>query len=79
MNLFGFKKEGGKAVIYIHNCIGCGACIARCNKGALGYYEIGNERFAKLLHPDRCTGCGKCAKVCENDAIEITNLIPCRI
>lgn len=79
MNLFGLKKEKGKAIIHIHNCVGCGKCISACMRGAIGFYYIGNERFAKVLSPNDCTGCGRCRKACDNDAVEITNLIPCNI
>lgn len=76
---FNKNKEKGKAVIYIHNCIGCGNCVRKCRNDALGIYSIGNEQFAKLINPSNCTGCGKCQRVCEYDAIEISQLIPCQI
>lgn len=45
-------------------CIGCGACEAECNSGAIseanGVYQI---------DPDKCTDCGACFDVCPNGAI----------
>lgn len=71
--MFGIRKKlkKGKAVIYINNCIGCGECIDACKKNAIGFYELIDGKYAKIINPERCTGCGRCLRVCENEAIEI--------
>lgn len=73
--MFGLgRKEKGnnrKAIIYINDCSGCGDCIQVCRKNAIGFYELSDGKYAKLVNPERCTGCGKCIRVCENKAIEI--------
>ncbi len=52
-------------------CTGCGACIAACPTGALGW----QEGQAALLTPDRCTYCAACEDLCPADAIELPYLI----
>ena len=74
--MFNWKKNKGKAMIYIEDCIGCGACADACCYEAIGFIYIQNERYAKLLQPDQCTGCGRCARVCSTDTIVMQELIP---
>lgn len=76
LNLFKPREDRGKAVVYIHQCVGCGNCVDTCRRSALELYEIKGERFARLVYPGLCSGCGKCRKVCEEGAIEITRLTP---
>ena len=65
------NENTGKAMIYIEDCKACGDCIRKCRHSAIGFIEISNEKFARLLYPERCTGCGKCVRVCDYGAIEI--------
>jgi len=55
------------AEINIKECIGCGACIRKCKKGAL---SMGPDGFP-VVDRTLCTGCGKCMKVRPADCIEI--------
>lgn len=71
------KEDPGKAVIYINDCRGCGKCIQRCRREALGFTEINGERYARLQYPERCVGCGKCVYVCDYGAIDILNVSLC--
>ena len=48
-----------QAVVKAMECVGCGVCIARCNKGAL-MLEQGHIRIL----PDRCIHCGDCIEPC---------------
>ena len=48
-------------------CIGCGACAAACQEGAIGMVN----GKAKLLRDDYCDGLGNCLPVCPTDAISI--------
>ncbi len=41
-------------------CIGCGACLEVCPRGA---HEVG-PHGDRVFHRDRCTACGACAAVC---------------
>lgn len=50
-------------------CIGCRACLALCQFGAIGYSV--NRRKA-FIDPVRCYGCGICRTVCEQQAIELS-------
>ena len=73
------RENPGKAMIYIEDCRACGECIRKCRRDALGFVEINNERFARLIRPDQCVGCGKCAKVCDYGAIDILSSALCAI
>ncbi|MDL2322965.1 4Fe-4S dicluster domain-containing protein [Bacteroidales bacterium OttesenSCG-928-A17] len=73
------KEDRGKAIIYIEDCVACGACVQRCRRDAIGFVEIHNEKYARLIYPEQCTGCGNCVKVCDYGAIEIVNVSLCRI
>lgn len=69
--MFKIQQAKSKAMIYINNCVGCGECIKACSKNIIGFYELVDGYYAKLLNPEMCTGCGRCLRVCENEAIEI--------
>ena len=51
-------------------CIGCGACIRKCKKGALSMGPDGIPVVDKAL----CTGCGKCMKARPADCINIIKI-----
>lgn len=58
------------AEINIKECIGCGACIRKCKKGALSMGPDGYPVVDRAL----CTGCGKCMKARPADCIDIIKL-----
>lgn len=47
-------------------CVGCGACISRCQMEAL----IMEEEKASLIQ-DYCMGCGNCVSACPSDALSM--------
>lgn len=49
-------------------CEGCGACVARCNNGALYLSEQNGQ--AKVAQ-ERCVLCGYCASVCPQFCIKV--------
>ncbi|MBC2716560.1 MAG: 4Fe-4S binding protein [Desulfobacteraceae bacterium] len=55
------------AVIDDETCIGCEACIDRCQMNALTMNE---EELAKV-NQDRCIGCGLCVTTCPSDSIAL--------
>lgn len=52
-------------------CNGCGACIAQCPTGALGW----QSGKAALLHPDQCSYCAACESICPVNAIALPYLV----
>lgn len=48
----------------VEDCVGCGACMARCREGAI---SAGADRKA-IYHPERCLLCGDCIKTCPTGA-----------
>lgn len=64
-------------------CVGCGACMPVCQKGAIAIGSATPDPAANgpiannaggIAHTDRtlCTGCGACASACLRDARHIT-------
>lgn len=47
-------------------CVGCGACVEVCPKGAHAF----SEGVHRVVRRD-CEGCGRCAEVCLRDALEL--------
>ncbi len=45
--------------IFADRCIGCGACIERCEHNAHELTSAGH-----VYHRDRCVACGRCAETC---------------
>ncbi len=55
------------AVIDEEECVGCEACIDRCQMGALTM----NDDEKAVVNKDRCIGCGLCVTTCPSEAIEL--------
>jgi electron transport complex protein RnfB len=55
------------AVIDEEECVGCEACIDRCQMGALTM----NDDEKAIVSKDRCIGCGLCVTTCPSEAIEL--------
>ncbi|MGD9974172.1 MAG: 4Fe-4S binding protein [Desulfatirhabdiaceae bacterium] len=55
------------AQIDTESCVGCGACIDRCQMHALTL----NDREEAEINPDRCIGCGLCVTTCPSDALSL--------
>jgi heterodisulfide reductase subunit A len=51
-------------------CISCGACIAACTYGAIGFYESPHGRKARVT-PVLCKGDGLCNAKCPTGAISL--------
>ncbi len=49
-------------------CIGCRACMAACNFGAMRY-SLANKKVD--IEAEKCYGCGICRAYCTKDAIEL--------
>ena len=55
------------AAIDEEECVGCEACIDRCQMGALTM----NDDEKAIVNKDRCIGCGLCVTTCPSDAIAL--------
>jgi len=55
------------AVINEDECVGCEACLERCQMGALTM----NEDEKAQVNRDRCIGCGLCVTTCPSEAIAL--------
>lgn len=55
------------AVIDEEECVGCEACIDRCQMGALTM----NDDEKAVVDKDRCIGCGLCVTTCPSEAIAL--------
>lgn len=56
------------AVVDPEKCIGCRACVERCQFDALYYNE---ESKKIMIDPKKCFGCGICREPCPKDAISL--------
>lgn len=45
-------------------CTGCGACIARCPKRAIGFYEDNEGVRYPIVNEELCVDCKQCDEVC---------------
>lgn len=69
----GFASKGGKMAMHMGvkprirrwKCRRCGACLARCNEGAI---TIGDHPH---IDHEKCVGCGACFSICPHHAISI--------
>lgn len=55
-----------RAVVNEDDCVGCGACVDRCNYNAI---TIVDDK--STIDENLCCGCGVCSITCPNDAIAI--------
>jgi len=49
-------------------CIGCGACMAVCQFGAIELQEAADGKKKAWVNPDKCFGCGLCVLRCKQEA-----------
>jgi Na+-translocating ferredoxin:NAD+ oxidoreductase subunit B len=52
-------------------CIGCGACVERCQMDALSQSDD-----LAALEPERCIGCGLCVSTCASGALNLVRKPP---
>ena len=48
----------------VHFCTGCGACVQKCNKGALSLKQDLQGYYNAHFEEDKCVNCNLCEKVC---------------
>ncbi len=61
---------GHTAVIRQADCIGCGACLARCRFDAVRKTDGGAGEATVTIDPTACEGCGVCVWSCPVKAID---------
>ena len=49
-------------------CSQCGACVSRCQVGAV---TLAGPSGAAKIDPDRCIGCGLCVTTCPSEAVRL--------
>ncbi len=62
-------RSGFLVVVDGEACTGCGACVARCQFGALSVSDD-----VCRVEVARCSGCGQCTLACPVDALGLTRL-----
>ncbi|HOO63828.1 MAG TPA: glycyl-radical enzyme activating protein [Synergistaceae bacterium] len=64
------SMDPGPRVLYSpKRCIGCGACVEACPRGAIRYSARG-----VMVDQDACIHCGACVKACPTEALEMTGI-----
>jgi len=53
--------------VFADRCIGCGACLDRCEHGA---HQLVDDR--RVFHRERCVACGRCAETCYAGALVLS-------
>ncbi len=61
---------GHEAIIRMADCIGCGACLARCRFGAVKMIDRDVDHAVFQIEPTACEGCGVCVTQCPVHAID---------
>lgn len=61
------------AKLILKKCVGCGACVEYCPKGAIPDSLIGFISSLAKINLDKCDGCGKCVEICSHRAISLLN------
>lgn len=56
------------AGVFENSCTGCGACVSRCQVGAISF---GSSSRIPKVQPTRCIGCGLCVPTCPSGAIRL--------
>lgn len=59
-------KADFRAIVDSESCTGCGACLDRCQFGALSIAD-----GVCTVHEAHCVGCGLCATVCPVEALHL--------
>lgn len=59
-------RSGHQAIIRPADCIGCGACLANCQFGAVEATGASSFRISSVS----CEGCGVCVRFCPTGAID---------
>ena len=57
-------------------CMGCGACVARCEAKALTLVDISDVGLRPIVDLSKCRQCGECVKVCPGIEISHKTLNP---
>ncbi len=61
------KLDTEERMLHIHDwCVGCGACVAACDKGALSVVE-----GKAVVDMNKCVLCGYCAPKCKEFCIKV--------
>jgi Na+-translocating ferredoxin:NAD+ oxidoreductase subunit B len=63
-----FWSTSYHAEVNVASCVHCGACVSRCQVGAVSL--TGPEGSAKI-DPGRCIGCGLCVPTCPSGAMQL--------
>jgi len=64
----GFWATNYYAAVSAEACTGCGACVERCQVGAV---SLGDRGRTALVNLDRCIGCGNCIVTCPSGAMSL--------
>jgi Na+-translocating ferredoxin:NAD+ oxidoreductase subunit B len=63
-----FWTSNFHAVVDRNTCEGCGACVKRCQVGAV---SVSEKKQVAVVDLDRCIGCGVCAAGCPTQSITL--------
>ena len=61
------------AMLFLKNCVGCGACVEICPSKAIPDSLIGFISSLARIDKQKCDGCGDCIQVCPHKAIKLFN------
>ena len=57
-----------KMVYHPERCLGCGACVRACEKGATRVLSLNKDTYKIDKDPCCCVGCGECVRACPASA-----------